>query len=228
MIPTRVRILLGAVLLGVACTGCLPQAPEMAPFVPAAEQTTPAPRNIVVIGDSLAAEGEPVARATWATVPNTALSYQAKGGTQFQHWMPRYPNIPQGSVVFALLGTNDITALNYLPLAEAKAETLAALDAIGDTQPECVVWFRLNTWSAKLRSADFHAKTLAYNAWMADEVLASGEYPWLRIYNWNEASWRRDDFLRLPADPIHHTDLGHQAYANAQVEALGLCSDAAA
>lgn len=216
---TRTRQLLVAVLVALACSACVPMGPGLAPFIPGPVGDSPVVRQVVVIGDSLSAEPEQQAKETWKTVPDVTVSYQAFGGTQHQHWMDRFAEVPEGAILLDLLGTND--AVN-LPLDQAIANMRAALDVVATRHPACVVWFRMNTTSARLRPAADREKVLAFIR-AATAIVESGDYPWLVMQRWDLTSAGRTDWLKLPDDVVHHTPAGSAAYIAEQVEALNRC-----
>ena len=222
------RRLLPILLLALASTGCVPQGPDLAAWwfeQPVASSATdqPTQQHVVVIGDSLTVGAEQPAKEAWKPT-GAAVSYNAFGGTQWQHWSARFANVPQGSTLLVLLGTND---LGNLDLQTAEWNTLAALNIVAAQQPACVVWFRLNTTTAALRKPAIMGRTLAYNAWF-DQLVADGTYPWLTIEPWDVTSDGHTEWLQLPADPVHMTPDGYRAYAEAQAGAPARCAQPAA
>jgi hypothetical protein len=224
--PIRRTLVLVALAFGLS-VGCVPQGPNLAPwlYLDPDPSTAPEQRHVVVIGDSLTAWAETDAKIAWAATGD-AISYQAFGGTQWQHWMKRFEKIPAGSTVEVLLGTNDI---GNLTLHQAEWNALAGLEVLATRQPACVVTFLLNTTSASYRPPEIRAKVAGYNAWLV-ELVESGRYPWLGLYDWRADSAGHPEYLLLPGDPVHHTDDdnpatmdGNQAYIEAQLRAPSAC-----
>jgi hypothetical protein len=223
---TPIRRALAVGLLAVlAGAGCVPQGPNLAPWLYTDPDPTTAPDQprVVVIGDSLTAEPEPQAKEAWKGT-GAAVSYQAFGGTRWDHWYERFQNVPAGTTVLVALGTND---LSNLTVQQAEWNLLAGLNLLADRQPACVVLYLLNTTSASYRDATTRAETATYNAWL-HELVDSGTYPFLGLYDWDAASAGHPEYLTLPKDPIHHTPLGHAAYIGAQVSGPSACPAGAA
>lgn len=221
MHPIR-RALAGAGI-AIACAGCVPQGPTLAPFVPSVVHSTTEPtepRQVVIIGDSLTAMSEQRVKEVFAGVPDVAVSFQAFGATRWQHWYERFASVPEGATVLVLLGTNNLTLED---VTTAEWNTFTGLDILRDTGAGCVVWFRLNTTSASYRDEGIPTETAQYNAWF-DDAVASGRWPQLAIEDWDGLSAGRSDFLLLPTDPVHYTELGIEAYADAMRDGLGRCA----
>lgn len=219
MTPIR-RALAVGLLAVLASAGCVPQGPNLAPWLytdpdPA---TAPDQQRVVVIGDSLTAEAETDAKEAWKPT-GAAVSYQAFGATRWDHWYERLQNVPAGTTVLVLLGTNDLTNLT---VQQAEWNTLAGLNLLVDQQPACVVLFLLNTTSASYRPAATQVETATYNAWLR-QLLATGTYPFLGLYDWDAMSAGHPEYLLLPQDPVHHTRAGHDAYISAQVSGPTAC-----
>lgn len=216
------RTTIAAAALAIALTaGCVPQGPDLAPWlgvdpdpVVAAEQT-----DVVVIGDSLTDSAKKAALADFAARPDLAVSYQAFGATRWQHWYGRFANVPPGAVVEVLLGTNNLTLED---IDTAKANIVAGLNILRDRAPRCIVWFRLNTTSASYRP-DVADETAQLNAWM-DTATAAGYYPLVEA-PWDAVSAGHDDWLLLPEDPVHMNTDGQQAYADEMIDGADLCTN---
>ena len=226
MNPLRRALAVGLLAI-VAGAGCVPQGPNLAPWLypdpdPA---TAPDQQRVVVIGDSLTAWAEADAKEAWKPT-GAAVSYQAFGGTRWDHWYDRFAQVPAGTTVLVLLGTND---LSNLTVGQAEWNVLAGLNALADRHPACVVTFLLNTTSASYRSGNIPTETAQYNAWLRD-LVDSDRYPFLGLYDWDTASAGHTEYLLLPNDPIHHSDDddpatmdGNQAYIEAQLAAPSAC-----
>lgn len=219
MTPIR-RALAVAALALVASVGCVPQGPNLAPwlYVDPDPATAPTQPRRIIVGDSLTAEAEALAKDAWKPT-GAAVSYQAFGATRWDHWYERFQNVPTGATVLVALGTND---LSNLTVQQAEWNTLAGLNVLADRAPACVVVFSLNSTSASYRSPATQAETATYNGWLR-ELVAAGTYPFLGLYDWEAESAGHPEYLDLPTDPIHHTDLGHAAYIAAQVNGPSAC-----
>lgn len=211
-IPQRIVTAVAPVLLAViAVAGCIPQPGTLAPFT----NPDPQARKVVVFGDSLGAMARDQAVAAFATHPELSVSYNAFGGTQAPHWAQAMTNISAGHCVIYELGTNDISNNDS---HTAQWQTLAAFNELWDA--DRVVALTLNTTGAGLRGAPYAQRTREYNAFL-DDLIASGHYPNLVVYDWDATSAGRTDWL--VADHVHHTEAGNTAFAEALVDAAGLC-----
>lgn len=224
MTPIRRALVLAALVIATGA-GCVPQGPTLAPWlyedpdpVVAAEET-----HVVVIGDSLTAAAETEAKPAWKPTGD-ALSYQAFGATRWQHWYERFENVPPGSIVETLLGTNNLTLED---IDTAKANVVAGLDILRARGVSCIVWLSLNETSASYRGDGIPAETAEMNAWM-QRAAGAGHYP-LVIVPWNELSAGHPEYLLLDqGDPVHYTPEGIEAYVNAQLMGPEACSALAA
>lgn len=219
----KIRRALAVGLLAVlAGAGCVPQGPNLAPWLyvdpdPGVAETQ---AHVIVVGDSLSAQAETAgAKEAWKPTGD-AVSYQAFGGTQWQHWSDRFAQVPAGAVVEVLLGTNDV---GNLTLQQAEWNVLAGLNILDDRAPACVVTFLLNEESARHRPTAIAAKIVAFNSWLV-ELAASGTYPWLGLYDWRAQTDGHPEYLLIDAgDPVHHTDAGNEAYIDAQLRGPEAC-----
>lgn len=221
MNPTHLRraatVVLLAIVLG-TCSACWPQPPTLHPF------TNPAGADhVILFGDSLAAMAQQPASAIFANDPTVSLSYNAQGGTRFQHWTDAYANVTSDDIVILELGTNNVSneAINT---GELPANLHAALDAVAGAR--CVVMPTLNTTGGDLRGFPYDERT----RWVNDELarlIAAGTYPNLHAYDWAAASTGHPEWLMgtaaAPADWVHYNTAGTNRYAEMLTDTLEVC-----
>lgn len=228
MYPTYLRrAALGLLLVLVAgtCSACWPQPATIRPY------TNPAAGTDHVVGflDSLGAMAEQPAMALFANDPTVSISYNAQGGTRFQHWTDAYANVTSDDIVILELGTNNVSneAINT---GELPANMHAAIAALSVAR--CVVMPTLNTTGGDLRGFPYDERT----RWVNDELarlIAAGTYPNLRSYDWAARSAGRVDWLVNPVpggDFVHYGGtvtadgtVGNTEFAKMLTDALEVC-----
>lgn len=215
----RTRILAVVALAAAAlCAGCYPQPPTLKAFTNPSTGTT----HLVVFGDSLAAMAEAPAEALFDQDPTLSLSYNAVGGTRFQHWADAMATVTADDVVVLELGTNNVSneAINT---GELPGNFHAALAELADAA--CVVMPTLNTTGGDLRGFPYDQRT----RWVNDELaalIAAGTYPNLHVYDWAAESTDTSILMgtaATPADWVHYNTTGTTAYAEMLVRAAEVC-----
>jgi hypothetical protein len=221
--PTFVRRALTVLILGITlgtCSACFPQGPTLHPFT---NPSAGGADRVVLFGDSLAAMSQQPASAIFANDPTVSLSYNATGGTRFQHWTDAYANVTSDDIVILELGTNNVSneAINTGELPGNMHAALAALSSA-----RCVVMPTLNTTGGDLRGFPYDQRT----RWVNDELarlIAAGTYPNLRSYDWAAESAGHTEWLMgtaaSPADWVHGNTAGTTRYAEMLVDTLGAC-----
>lgn len=215
----RIRILAVALAAAALCAGCYPQPPTLKAFTNQGTGTT----RVVLFGDSLAAMAEAPAETLFALDDSVSLSYNAVGGTRFQHWADAMANVTPDETVIMELGTNNVSneAINT---GELPAHLYAALDQLAGAA--CLVVPNLNTTGGDLRGFPYDQRT----RWVNDELaalVAAGTYPNLHVYDWAAESAGRPEILMgtaaSPADWVHYNTAGTQAYAEMLVRLPEVC-----
>lgn len=223
MTPQRRRLFgrplaLAAVFVAVlaAAAGCIPQPAVLGPF----SNPDPTAAAVVVFGDSLGAMARQPALALWADQPDVTVSYNAVGGTEAADWLPAMGLVTEGQCVVYELGTND---LSHLGAHQAEWNTLAALNELADA--DRVIALTLNTTGGDLRGAPFAADTRHFNTFLR-RTLSDGTYPNLELLDWEARSAGKLGWLAGPipgGDVLHYNAEGTQQFAQALVDAGGMC-----
>lgn len=196
----RLGLLIGSLLVAVSsAAGCYPQPSALAPWAP---EPAPESQRVVLFGDSLSAMAQSTVMGHLHEVDRDgeSWSYNAVGGTQIDHWAAPMALAGPADIVIMELGTNDVSNNTHQVMG---ADLLAALDSLSDVQ--CVVVPTLNETGGNMRGTPYSSRT----TWFNDELqrlIDSGEYPNLRLVDWNSISAGRVDWL---VNPVSGGDFVH-------------------
>ncbi|HEY8524360.1 MAG TPA: GDSL-type esterase/lipase family protein [Acidimicrobiales bacterium] len=166
---------------------------------------------VVLFGDSFSERAGPAIRERFRADPDLRLSVNAFGGTELDtpSWVRGYPNVPPGSTVLILLGTNDVSTDSP---AEVEADARAAIDAASDAGAARVVMATVNTTGRPPdQGPEWTDRARAFNDWLRRADADPQRYPRLAVVDWDARSRDRPEWLAF--DGIHHSPAGQEAYA---------------
>lgn len=129
------------------------------------------------------------------------VDYRAKFGTYVGNWGWQILYDDPGPVVVLALGSNDWKSL----------DPLGAWRSVLDLMPgdRCVVW---------LRPSDPNSTVAAANEQTAAVI---GEHPKVRVFDWRARIGPHPEWYG--PDGVHYSAAGQAAYAQALIDAIGLC-----